>query len=66
MSLTVNDAVARMRGAGIHIGTKYFCEGVRAGKFPFAIAVGTPAGKWRYYISEAMLNEFLRVWREGR
>ncbi len=66
MSLSVNDAVVRMREAGIHIGTKYFREGAQAGKFPFVIAVKSENGRWRYYISEAMFNEFLRVWREGR
>ena len=59
--LETRDALKILRSRGMKIGTDVFLAGMRADKFPFAIAVKAEAS-WRYLISRKKLDEFLADW----
>lgn len=60
INLTVKETVAIMRDYGFEIGDAFLEEGIKQGKFPFAIAI--QGRTWRYYISRPLLIAFLKKW----
>jgi len=52
--VSVTEAAARMG-----VNPQFLRMGLRAGKFPFGMAVQMPGGRWSYYINRARFERYM-------